>query len=781
MSLFKKAMLLLCLMVLLRPDTLRSQGQTKMPFTVADDIRLTYFGDPFLDKADPIIRSGDGRYFVVHTERGRLDVNRPESSLSVYKVDEVQAFLSHPERPVAPPPFWTFSRATYKDGPVITKLRWLRDSSGFGFLATSEAGHDQLFLANLRTKTVSPLTPEREEVTSFDIRDRDHFVYTVLSPVMKEKITAESSAVSVVGTDRRIFSLLSPAMALKWHDLSELWAVIGKKRIRVEDESTHKPLAIHWRGQMALALSPDGLSVLTALTVPTVPRNWETLYPPPFPSDAHHINPGPQDPDNFDGWFDVSRYAVINLQTGAIQSLPLGPLGYEADWIGLPYTDWSRDGTRVALTDTFLDRGVSDPDDLHLRPCAVVLDLKTKEAQCVEPVSGSKINGDHEEGFRLVTGIEFDPHDRDRIILKYTYPGDVAGSGAYMRSADGSWIAEKGPHASRLTDLPIRLSIHQSVNDPPKLVATINTPQRSRVIWDPNSWLESVELGDVTVYHWKDANGRALLGGLYKPPHFSSGKRYPLVIQTHGFSPDTFVPSGIYPTGFAARELAAAGFVVLQVRDCPIRRTREEGPCQVAAYEAAVKQLVADGVADPDRIGIVGFSRTCYYTLEALTTNTVHFEAASITDGVDMGYMQYLMETKAQTADAESVIGAPPFGAGLNNWIERSPEFHMDKVTTPLLVVGVGEGGVLSEWEPYATLLQQNKPVDLILLKAGTHPLTNPAQRMASQGSTVDWMRFWLMGEEDADPAKNDQYKRWRRLRDLQNEHSFETLRPKGQ
>ena len=71
-------------------------------------------------------------------------------------------------------------------------------------------------------------------------------------------------------------------------------------------------------------------------------------------------------------------------------------------------------------------------------------------------------------------------------------------------------------------------------------------------------------------------------------------------------------------------------------------------------------------------------------------------------------------------------------------------------------------------WEPYAALRHLGKPVDLIVLAGGTHVLTNPAQRMASQGGTVDWFRFWLKGEEDPDPAKAAQYARWRELRSLQ-------------
>jgi hypothetical protein len=70
------------------------------------------------------------------------------------------------------------------------------------------------------------------------------------------------------------------------------------------------------------------------------------------------------------------------------------------------------------------------------------------------------------------------------------------------------------------------------------------------------------------------------------------------------------------------------------------------------------------------------------------------------------------------------------------------------------------------------------KPVDLILLKDGTHPLTNPAQRMVSQGSTVDWMSFWLLGDMDPDPAKRDQYARWQRLRaHPEQDHPLATVR----
>jgi hypothetical protein len=43
---------------------------------------------------------------------------------------------------------------------------------------------------------------------------------------------------------------------------------------------------------------------------------------------------------------------------------------------------------------------------------------------------------------------------------------------------------------------------------------------------------------------------------------------------------------------------------------------------------------------------------------------------------------------------------------------------------------------------------------------------------MVSQQGNVDWFAFWLKGEEDADPAKTEQYIRWRELRRLQEQNA---------
>ena len=203
--------------------------------------------------------------------------------------------------------------------------------------------------------------------------------------------------------------------------------------------------------------------------------------------------------------------------------------------------------------------------------------------------------------------------------------------------------------------------------------------------------------------------------------------------------------------------------------------TPDEGPCKVSYYESAVNQLVSDGLVDPDKIGIIGFSRTCFDVMQALTMGSLHLKAASITDGVMVDHLQYMLASSGNSGVSrafDSIIGAPPFGEGLQQWLKRSPGFNLDKINTPLLVVGSeGAFSLLFMWQPYAGLRYLKKPVELVMLHAEEHVLTNPAARMASQGGTVDWFRFWLNGEEDPNPAKADQYTRWHQLHKLQEQN----------
>lgn len=739
-------------------DAVKLQSRS---FTPQDDIGLAHFGDPYELQVEPVTFSPDGKYVVVDTERGLLDKNRPESTLRFYRTEDVLQFLSRPSTADELSPMWTLRKSTYKEGPIITHLLWLADSSGVSFLAKAANGNEQLFIADIKSRTARQLTPESEDVLGFDVRDRSHFVYAVRGPIDNQD--AEGP---IVGTGQSIAILLLPdRLKEKGHLPGVLWACLDGKRFRVKNRLPTPSLPLYWEGVRMLALSPDGRTVVTALPVSSIPGEWESLYAPPVPYSPNRIKAGRQDLEaKWPGSY-VSEYVTIDLSSGDVTWLTEAPIAAQAGWQDMPGASWSTDGQEVLLSGTFVRPDANGPKELQNRPCVAIVNFTDHGVTCIE--RSKPRTRDHYEDY--VVGVRFTNSSNRQVTIDYIRPPEGSrGSTTYLRSGQSWKAANDEKEEPLLTRLSV--SVKEGRNDPPVLVATDNVTKISRVILDPNPQLKGIKLGEVSLLRWRDSVGRDRSGGLLKPPDYVAGRRYPLVIQTHGFSENEFRPMGVYPTAFAAQELAAAGIVVLQVEDCPPMNNPQEGPCNVASYEAAVRKLAADGLVDPDRVGVVGFSRSCYYVLEALTTSELRYKAASITDGVDEGYHSYLTFTgnSNDNADSDAVIGAPPIGEGLQLWLKRSPEFNMDKVATPLQVVASDRFSLLAMWGPYAALHIRNKPVDLIMLHGGTHVMRNPAERLASQMGTIDWMRYWLQNYEDPNPTKAKQYARWRELRNLQ-------------
>jgi hypothetical protein len=172
----------------------------------------------------------------------------------------------------------------------------------------------------------------------------------------------------------------------------------------------------------------------------------------------------------------------------------------------------------------------------------------------------------------------------------------------------------------------------------------------------------------------------------------------------------------------------------------------------------------------------MGFSRTCWYVKYALTHTGFQYAAASVSDGIDMGYFGYAAMANRAYPDNEmdQIMGAAPAGGGLQSWFEQSPGFNVDKASgaTPVRIVASYPLDVFVEWEWFSMMKRLRKPVDMVVFLDGVHLLEKPSNRMISQGGNVDWFDFWLNGHEDPDPTKAEQYERWRKLREMINRQS---------
>lgn len=350
--------------------------------------------------------------------------------------------------------------------------------------------------------------------------------------------------------------------------------------------------------------------------------------------------------------------------------------------------------------------------------------------------------------------------------------GDAAGAG---NGADGA---------------PARawtLRIDESLNQPPDLVAELTGPGRSRRVQltelNPQfgaAW------GSMRPYSWTDSAGRTWQGGLMVPTGFTPGRPQALVIQTYGFSPTRFYLDGSnthdgFTSGFAGRAFLREGLLVLAMPFYDTRGTPASASLAIQDFmkgvSGAIDALVAEGLVDRERIGIMGWSATGERVLNQLTFSDAPIRAASIADG-DANTVFSLAVTYAANdgiqARKEHTNEGPPFGPSLMRWVRNDPALHTDCISAALRIETYGPW-VLNNWDIYALLRRQYKPVEMVVLPSGTHGLMTPSDRMVSLQGNVDWFRFWLKDEQRTVPVLDGetpatlqaQYGRWQQMAGL--------------
>lgn len=162
-------------------------------------------------------------------------------------------------------------------------------------------------------------------------------------------------------------------------------------------------------------------------------------------------------------------------------------------------------------------------------------------------------------------------------------------------------------------------------------------------------------------------------------------------------------------------------------------------------------------------MGLIGWSRTGYHAIGLLAYFPDALAAVSISDAVQYGYAQLLMTSNNDDIrEIERVTGGLPIAVGYGKWFDSNPLYRITDTKAAIRIEAIGEP--YSMWETVAVLRMAGKSVDLLYFPQGSHVLSKPSERMASQGRTVDWFRFWLQGYEDPDPRKADMYARWRQF-----------------
>ena len=751
-------------------------GRDVSCFTVRNSIEMAKFSGT----GTTIEFSPHGRYFFSMTTRGLIESNQIETTLWLFDTSLIARSIQHPRESVAPRPLVRMSSSSNED--TITMARWSTNGQRILFIGQNGASERHLFDVNIRDGRLRQLSPNGKDVSAFDQNDSG-LVFTTTPPVRDSELY-ESGGPDLpdvqIGTGLSLFGLLYP----KWEPSTfglwpqQLWTVRGGRTLPVFNSETAMSISVNNnRFISVLSLSPSGRFAVIVNRVRQVPAAWES-YEVPLGSSFSHILAGSSEmKPSVDPLWPV-QYELVELKTGRLRGIVNAPIGWTAGYGDALKASWSPDEQTLALTNTFLSLTLPTAHGHRAptRPCVAVVDVHVRSIDCVRETPALDLTGSaHSPRISDVVW-----QGNDRLILRFD--GDSVSHGApllFVRREDGNWMSNLvADPSSDVTQARqkwgISITVEESLNVGPVIVAKDEKSGQSREIWNPNPQLANFDTGNASVYRWHDTDGHEWSGGLVKPQGYTPGPR-PLVIQTHGFDPGKFLSDGYYSTANAARALACRGIVVLQVGEVsavPFGVPQEAERNGRAGYQSAIDQLTADGVIDPHKVGIIGFSRTGWYVLDSLIHMPHAFAAATLAEGTYESFGEYLLNAdylgpyRAQTiADG---IGTRPFGDGLRQWVANSPGFNTDKIRAPVLFEANNPTGMIYAWDIYAAMRLQSKPVELLYMRSGQHILTKPRELLASQQMNVDWYDFWLNAHEDPDPTKAEQYVRWRELRRLQ-------------
>jgi dipeptidyl aminopeptidase/acylaminoacyl peptidase len=344
------------------------------------------------------------------------------------------------------------------------------------------------------------------------------------------------------------------------------------------------------------------------------------------------------------------------------------------------------------------------------------------------------------------------------VPARQTGEGQPAPGAAALGQGDGGGKRD----GSAVAQQTWRLHVRQALNQPADVVALRASGGEVRLT-QLNPQFVAAQWGTMKEYSWTDGKGRRWDGGLMVPADFQPGVRYPLVIQSYGFDPKRFYRDGTNDydgatSGFAGRAFLREGILVLALPwRAAIGAPRDEHGSIVAFGEGvrgAIDALVAQGLVDRDRIGILGWSATGVRVQHLITFTDTPIRAATILDGdvntlysltITYGFADSTLKSK------EDGNQGPPFGATRERWIRNDPSLHTDCIRAALRIESYG-AEAKNNSDIYALLRRQYRPVEMLKFPEGGHALSRPSERMISLQGNVDWYRFWLKGERRMEP-----------------------------
>ncbi|CAH0995867.1 Dipeptidyl-peptidase 5 [Emticicia aquatica] len=262
------------------------------------------------------------------------------------------------------------------------------------------------------------------------------------------------------------------------------------------------------------------------------------------------------------------------------------------------------------------------------------------------------------------------------------------------------------------------------------------------------AFLAPLSLATVEGFSSKSKDGETVSNILYKPANAIKGEKLPAIMFIHGGP----VAQDEFNFDMSRQMLAAAGYAVVAVNYrgsngrgldfCKII-SADWGNKEVLDILGATDYLVQNGIADPEKLGIGGWSYGGILTNYTIASDT-RFKVASSGAGVSLisslyGVDQYILQY-------DNELGAP--WKNFDKYIALSyPFLKADRIKTPTqFMVGESDFNVPSPGseQMYQALRSLGTPTELIIYPGQFHGFTNPSFQKDRFERYISWFNKYL-------------------------------------
>ena len=321
-------------------------------------------------------------------------------------------------------------------------------------------------------------------------------------------------------------------------------------------------------------------------------------------------------------------------------------------------------------------------------------------------------------------------------------PASGASIGSYSLNADFSTIAFVKGDATSFPEIHVA-----------PLAAVATSARRLTHFGDQ---IEGWSVGSREMISWKSTDGTVIEGVLHKPAGYQAGKAHPLLVIIHGG------PTGISrPYRVAGRspypieQWLAKGAIILEpnyrgsagygerFRSLNVRNLGVGDAWDVLS---GVDHLVAQGIADPSRMGVMGWSQGGYISAFLATHERQPFKAISVGAGIS-NWMTYYVNTDIHPFTRQYLQATPWDDPGI--YALTSPMTTIKQAKTPTLIQH-GEFDTRvptpNAYELYQGLQDVGVPVRLIIYKGFGHGLNKPKAIRAAMEHNWEWFEKYVFG-----------------------------------